>query len=1021
MKKQGGLLFQAGKIILTLSVISLGFFYFGQNCLATEHLIINEIQVYPTEKRFIELYNPNDFSVDLTSWSVKKKTSSGKEYSLLAISRFEGKSILPKGYFLLANEEGYSGGVVPNVLWAKSNTFAKNNTIILYDNNANVVDKIGFGLATDFEIERALNPDVNQSLARKLNIDTDNNFSDFEIQDFPNPQNSGGEEIESPEDNPPPPVDEPSEDDPPVENDIVDDPVPSTPPAEILNYQLGDVVINELISDPTDGEVEWIELYNKTNQEINLTDWKIIEGSETKTSLENIISGNGFLVIETPKGNLNNKGDVVYLRDNNENLIDVIAYGNWDDGQTNNNAPVASDPYSIARKFDGLNSYNNFNDFAITSTITKGTSNIIIAIDEEEEITVEDRQTYDYSDDIIISEILPNPLGSDTEAEWIELFNKGNQDVNLLGWRLGDNSQRKYEIKEGLIIKAKEYFIVERSISKIALNNSGDSVKLFQPLKDEPLRILEYEKGNENWSYSLSDNINKYVWSEIITPGEHNIIKTINYVPIVDFDCPEQALLGQEIYFDSSDTIDEDEDELIFNWDFGDGIKLFLSNPTHTYLQVGTYTVKLIVGDSQATSTKEKIINIRSDSILPNMLSDNNLGKEEKIIISEILPNPIGSDPVGEWIEINNVGSASVNLLDWQIDDEDGGSRPYKFITDLWLEPGQFYVLSRASSSIALNNTGDEVRLFNKIGELVDEMGYGATSEEESYARGANNNFFWTSVPTPKGENIISVSDSLDVNSLSTNQDNLPIVTNQVMEVSLFEIKELEPGALIKTKGTVAVLPGVLGSQYFYIVGSPGIQIYNYKKDFPNLKLGDYIEVSGELSLVNGEQRIKTKVADDMKIVENRDAPIPSQAICEQLDDNYLGQLITITGEVVDKKSSSIYVDDGTDEVLVYLKSGANINSSYIKEGALVTVTGLVSRTKSGLRILPRSNDDLIVKDIESQETGVGKVLGEISPNDEWIIAGRDKKIELFKYLLIIAGAVIIVLFGLLIKEFRKK
>ena len=72
MKKQGGLLFQAGKIILTLSVISLGFFYFGQNCLATEHLIINEIQVYPTEKRFIELYNPNDFSVDLTSWSVKK-------------------------------------------------------------------------------------------------------------------------------------------------------------------------------------------------------------------------------------------------------------------------------------------------------------------------------------------------------------------------------------------------------------------------------------------------------------------------------------------------------------------------------------------------------------------------------------------------------------------------------------------------------------------------------------------------------------------------------------------------------------------------------------------------------------------------------------------------------------------------------------------------------------------------------------------------------------------------------------
>jgi len=39
--------------------------------------------------------------------------------------------------------------------------------------------------------------------------------------------------------------------------------------------------------------------------------------------------------------------------------------------------------------------------------------------------------------------------------------------------------------------------------------------------------------------------------------------------------------------------------------------------------------------------------------------------------------------------------------------------------------------------------------------------------------------------------------------------------------------------------------------------------------------------------------------------------------------------------------------------------------------------------------------------------------------NDEWAIAGRDRKIELFKYFLIIAGAVIILLAGLLIREFR--
>jgi len=172
MRQPGGF-FYWFKIIIILALSGAGFFC-GETAWAVDHLVINEIQVYPVEKRFIELYNPNDSPVDLTGWSVKKKTASGAEYSLLASSRLKGKSILSNGYLLLTNEEGYTGNVVPDITWAKSYAFAKDNTIILYDNNQGVVDKVGFGLSTDCEGGQgncALNPAEGYSIQRNNFID----------------------------------------------------------------------------------------------------------------------------------------------------------------------------------------------------------------------------------------------------------------------------------------------------------------------------------------------------------------------------------------------------------------------------------------------------------------------------------------------------------------------------------------------------------------------------------------------------------------------------------------------------------------------------------------------------------------------------------------------------------------------------------------------------------------------------------------------------------------------------------
>ncbi|GEM_PF-1652590 len=146
-------------------------------------ILISTIQIggATATDEWIRLYNPNTVATDLTHWSLKKKTSSGTEYSLVSESRLEGKSIAAQSYLLLANDEGYAGSSIPDVRWAKSNTIASDNTILLYRNDT-VVDKVGFGSAQDFETAPALDSEKGKVLQRKNNQDTDNNQADFVLE-----------------------------------------------------------------------------------------------------------------------------------------------------------------------------------------------------------------------------------------------------------------------------------------------------------------------------------------------------------------------------------------------------------------------------------------------------------------------------------------------------------------------------------------------------------------------------------------------------------------------------------------------------------------------------------------------------------------------------------------------------------------------------------------------------------------------------------------------------------------------
>jgi PKD repeat protein len=87
----------------------------------------------------------------------------------------------------------------------------------------------------------------------------------------------------------------------------------------------------------------------------------------------------------------------------------------------------------------------------------------------------------------------------------------------------------------------------------------------------------------------------------------------------------------------SSESVNESAEIVSWVWDFGDGNTYVGNNPTHEYKNPGTYTVKLVITDSQGNSyTETKIVEVTtgsSDTIAEN----NNFGLTYAAILVAII------------------------------------------------------------------------------------------------------------------------------------------------------------------------------------------------------------------------------------------------------------------------------------------------------------------------------------------------------------------------------------------------
>lgn len=119
-----------------------------------------------------------------------------------------------------------------------------------------------------------------------------------------------------------------------------------------------------------------------------------------------------------------------------------------------------------------------------------------------------------------ISEMLPNPVGDDTQLEWIELYNPTESDISLDGWSITDvyGAVKTYALT-GKTIGTHSFLVLERSETGITLNNDQEQVVLRSP-EDQSVSTEVMTNIPEGKSFSFIDGT--WVWADPTKGGTNS-------------------------------------------------------------------------------------------------------------------------------------------------------------------------------------------------------------------------------------------------------------------------------------------------------------------------------------------------------------------------------------------------------------------------------------------------------------------------------------------------------------------
>ena len=366
---------------------------------------------------------------------------------------------------------------------------------------------------------------------------------------------------------------------------------------------------------------------------------------------------------------------------------------------------------------------------------------------------------------IVINEIMYSPLGG--EPEWIELYNRTNEVINLNGWSINDvyTTPTYAVIEEDVFIEPNSYLVLSRSSAIYnfhwfipsgvfvlpipSLNNDVDGVVVKDDRGLQIDSVLYYsqwggtnghslERVSVNAESNLATNWGSSFDIEQSTPGRINSLTPKQFdlsVAGLNFN-PRFPTENENVFISAFIKNNGSSDANNFNVEFY--IDTDSNNVVDHLLSIVT-GLSLTAGDSANVASTSAIQNLTSKILTAVRVVfsededtlNNYLERTVEpgfpggiVLINEVMYNPAANEP--EWIEVVNVSGEEINIKNWSVSDV--LTTPTKnFITndDAILQPDEYIVITKDTSLFKLAHPEVTAKVFGSIFGTLGNMADG--------------------------------------------------------------------------------------------------------------------------------------------------------------------------------------------------------------------------------------------------------------------------------------------------------
>ncbi len=498
-----------------------------------------------------------------------------------------------------------------------------------------------------------------------------------------------------------------------------------------------DIVINEIMYDPPESgtdSLEYIELYNNSGFDVEISGWSFSEGvsytfEEGQMILNDeylVIAGNASAVSNTygitgvlqwTSGGLSNGGEDIILINELGVEMDMVDY---DDSPPWPTEPDGNGP-SLELIDPNLDNSLPESWMGSIEPNPNGTPGAVNSVFGAEFITL----------------VAPNggetfEQGSSQEVSWTYSGFDGDLKIGIIDVVLEDTTTlaENVPVEFGLwdwevpgdFTTGDNYKILISEMTDGEPMDESDAV--FSVVEQIiPVITVTAPNGGESWTQGTSRNItwvSEFVTVDVkveLSDGTDAIILLEDSIPVAN------GLFVWEIPADQT---------------AGD-----------------TYSVIVSTMDGVVSDISDAPFSIVEPEPVP------------ELVINEIMYNTPGLD--NEWCEIYNPGTETINLEGFYLLDSDDDHTPVVFPAGYSIAPGQYFTISlellnpplafvpdfEGIAEWALNNGGDELRLFHSSAQLINAVAYDDGGD-------------WPSEPDGNGPSLSLLEPILD-NSLGEN------------------------------------------------------------------------------------------------------------------------------------------------------------------------------------------------------------------------------------------------------------